>query len=162
MTIKKFSVAVLLFVVSVCYGGASGSITGATKPTVDLGTFKTVAVTVKSVGDVKDEERSELKDDIVKCLQEDGKWIPAERGDLTINVTVTEMSRVSAAARLLSGVFAGKAKCKADISLIDAKGAVVSSFSVEGQSGGTGLSGGTGTAIRDVARLIAEYFKTAK
>jgi len=162
MTIKKSIMAVLLFVVAVCYGCASGSITGATRPTVDLGTFKTVAVTVKSVGDVKDEESRELKEDIVKCLQEDGKWIPAETGHLTINVTMTEMSRVSTAARLLVGAFAGKAKCKADISLIDAKGTVVSSFSVEGQSGGTGLSGGTGSAISDAARLIGNYFRTAK
>src|SRR5271157_1500150 len=85
---------------------ASGSITGATKPTADLSTFKTVAVTVKGADDIKNEEKKELKDDIVKLLQEEVVWIPAEKGDLSINVSVTEMSRVSTAARLLVGAFA--------------------------------------------------------
>ncbi len=160
---KRMGLFVMLVVVAmVCFGCASGSISGASKPTVDLGTFRTASVAVDAAGDVTAEETAELKQAITKCLQEDGKWAPVASGDLQINVHIVELSRVSTAARLLVGAFAGKSKCKATVSLTDAKGNVVSSFCVEGQSGGTGWSGGTGTAIDDAGRLVVEYLKTAQ
>jgi len=159
MRIKKFILAVLLLVVSICFGCAEGII-GATKPTVPLETFKTVSITVTGAGDITDAEKNELKDDIVKCLKEEGKWIPAERGDLLINVNITDLSRSNPAkvAFVLAGLASDAATCKVDIALLDAKGTAVSSFSVVGSSGILG----TDTAINNTAKYIVEYLKTAK
>lgn len=84
-------------------------------------------------------------------------------GTLFAKATVTHVRKVGEAARVFLGVFAGQAAITCKLVFVDGgTGQVVGSYNIVGESGGSGLSGGTGEASRKIAeainRLIRDSF----
>lgn len=81
----------------------------------------------------------------------------ADPGTLLVRATVTKVRKVGAGTRFLAGAFAGRANLTLDVSLIDAaSGKVLGTHTVVGESGGTGLSGGTNDAVDKAAEAMAK------
>jgi len=81
----------------------------------------------------------------------------AKEGSLIVKAIITDINKVSGLTRFLIGAFAGQASMTIDVSFIDAKtGNSIGEFSIKGESGGTGVSGGTSEAIEMTADKIAE------
>lgn len=81
-------------------------------------------------------------------------------GCLLVVISISDIKKVSGAKRFFLGAFAGRANVKADITFIDAATQeTIGSYTVIGESGGTGLSGGTADAIRKTSEAIAKIIK---
>ena len=81
-------------------------------------------------------------------------------GCLLVVVSISEIKKVSGVKRFFLGVFAGRAMMKADITFIDAATQeTIGSYTITGESGGSGMSGGTGDAIRKTSQAIVEIIQ---
>ena len=81
-------------------------------------------------------------------------------GCLLVRVTISEIKKVSGAKRFSLGSLAGRAKMKADITLIDAATQeTIGSYTVTGESGNSDFSGGTGEAVRKTSEAIVEVIQ---
>jgi hypothetical protein len=81
-------------------------------------------------------------------------------GCLLVVISISDIKKVSGAKRFFLGAFAGRANMKTDITFIDAAAQeTIGSYTVTGESGGTGLSGGTGDAIRKTSEAIVEIIQ---
>ncbi|UCG61057.1 MAG: DUF4410 domain-containing protein [Candidatus Zixiibacteriota bacterium] len=79
---------------------------------------------------------------------------------LNIHGVITDIHKVTGEQRFFAGAFAGKARLNVDLIICDAvSGDTLGVYEVEGKSGGTGLAGGTGTAIDRAATQIAELLQ---
>lgn len=80
---------------------------------------------------------------------------------LNIQGVITDIHKVSSSQRFWGGAFAGKARLNVDLIICDAvSGDTLGVYEVEGKSGGTGLAGGTGTALDRTAKEIAELLQS--
>jgi hypothetical protein len=76
---------------------------------------------------------------------------------LFVKAVISQIKKVSGSKRFFMGAFAGKASMTTDIFFIDAAtGETLGAYSVTGESGGTGVSGGTNEAILKAAEGIAQ------
>ena len=87
-----------------------------------------------------------------------------EEGDLLIKVSVQNIRKVGGAKRFMLGAFAGKASMEINIQFVDASNdRVLGSYLAKGESGGTGISGGTSDAVAKTAEaignVIASHFR---
>ncbi len=81
-------------------------------------------------------------------------------GCLLVKVTISEIKKVSGPKRFFLGSLAGRAKMKADITLIDATTQeTIGSYTVTGESGNTDFSGGTGEAVRKTSEALVEVIQ---
>lgn len=81
-------------------------------------------------------------------------------GCLLVKVTIAEIKKVSGLKRFSLGSFAGRAKMRADITLIDAATQeIIGSYTVTGESGNTDFSRGTGEAIIKTSEAIVEVIQ---
>lgn len=159
--VRHLVLAIVLALFAAAMGCASSSsVSNAMKPTADLTSFKTVAVKVENRTDASADEQKLLKEQIEKKLRESGKWQAVEVGEITVTATITDISRVGGASRLLLGAFAGRAGTKADVLVAQKTGAIITTFSVEGKSGGgSTFSGGTDQSIEKAAEKIVEQLQ---
>lgn len=98
-----------------------------------------------------------LFDDVVesKC-PEDANKIVMLKGEITY------LKRVTQAARLLGGAYAGRARVDMDIHLVDLQtGDIIGAASVKGTSTGGPFGGTTEQAFDNSAQLIAEFIKNS-
>src|SRR5271169_1342720 len=138
----------LLFVIGFMVSGcASTNMVSRTDNSLDFADVKTCAVSVDTKVPDSEKEAQALKELSVKMLQQSHKEV-LENGAIRINVTITSLDRVSVAARLVLGAFAGKASTKADVLVKDMTGNVIKDFSIDAKTGSTGYSGVTGTSIK--------------
>jgi len=95
---------------------------------------------------------------LTQKLKESGKWDVKESGHLKVDVTITNMRRVSNTARVLLGALAGTAKTTAEVIVTKVpSGEKVSTFTVVGESsGGSIFAGGTDQSIEMAAIKIVE------
>jgi len=75
---------------------------------------------------------------------------------LQIHATITNVRKVSSSSRFWGGAFAGKARVTVTVELLDAQGARLASYDIEGTSGSTGMSGGTDDAVASAANGIVD------
>ncbi len=76
---------------------------------------------------------------------------------LLVRATIMDIRKVSGAERFFLGIFAGQASITAQVVLIDgATGETLGSYTVTGESGGLGMSRGTGQAVENTAQGIAD------
>ncbi len=134
------------------------------KPT-KLSAFKTITVNVSSKIKKKDTNKlvKELKNQIVADLNKEKLFkVLNSGGELKLNVEITEVKQVSGAARLLLGVFAGKAKIYTKCAIIDTNtNEVLRKFEAEGKSsGGSIFAGTTNQAVREISKSIVNYLKS--
>ena len=81
-------------------------------------------------------------------------------GTLKVKATIQQIDKVSGAERFFLGAFAGSASMTIDVLFSDAAtGETLGAFSITGESGGTGLSGGTSEAITETAIAIRDLIK---
>ncbi len=92
------------------------------------------------------------------ALAETAQTPPADA--LLVSVTVTKLRRVSSAGRFWGGALAGRASLTADVRITrSADGQQLGLYTVTGESGGSGLSGGTDDAINKTAIAIASLLR---
>lgn len=163
MNKNRLVLSLLIVLAMFAFGcAAGGSIQKTSAMVTPLESFKTVTINVSNKDDMTQEEMSSLKAAIAGELSKSGKWSAAAAdGEINLNVTVTSISRVSTAGRLMFGGLAGRAGLKADVVVTKANGEKMTEYSVEGKSGGgTVFAGGTGTAIEETAKQIVAGMKS--
>lgn len=134
--------------------------------TADMSHYKTAVISVESrvPGDVT-KEKSDLEALIasrVKALNrfssvqlKTGATAPTP-GTLGVNVGITHIKKVGGTKRFMLGVAAGRASMTTEITIVDsATGKTLGSYTVTGESGGSGLSGGTSDAVTKTAEAVA-------
>jgi hypothetical protein len=150
-----FSCAALAVAGSVVSGCAARSKAVTLQPlTADMSQYKTVVISVESrvPGEVK-EERADLEGltvSRVKSLNrfssvqlKTGEMAPTPES-LVVNVGITHIKKVGGTKRFMLGAAAGRASMTTEITLVDSStGQTLGSYTVTGESGGTGVSGGT-------------------
>lgn len=132
----------------------------------NLGTYSSVVLSVQSA--VTDDVKKEMSDleglalSKIKALNlfqntQLGDGTGAQPGTLIVKASITKIKKVSGTTRFLLGAFAGRASMTTDVLVIDAAdGKTLGSYSITGQSGGTGVSGGTSDAVQKAAEGIAD------
>lgn len=81
----------------------------------------------------------------------------ADSGALLITIAVSGIRKVSPLKRAMLGAFAGRAQMTADVEFVDATSQrSLGAYTVKGQSGGMGYSGGTEEASGQLANAVAE------
>lgn len=119
-----------------------------------------------------DQEMADLEEQIIKKVNDSAFFILTRLGrceddcDNALNVVavITDIKKVSSSGRFFGGAFAGKARLAAEVYFTDGKtGDTLGVYSVSGKSGGTGMAGGTETAVRrtgeEIFKLISENYK---
>jgi hypothetical protein len=161
------SCAALAVAGSVVSGCAARSKAVTLQPlTADMSHYKTVVISVDSrvPGDVK-KEKSDLEGLIlsrVKALNrfssvqlKTGEVAPTPE-TLVVNVGITHIKKVGGTKRFMLGAAAGRASMTTEIALVDSStGRTLGSYTVTGESGGSGLAGGTSDAVTKTAEAVA-------
>ncbi len=161
------SAAVLLLILAALAGCTAKTEMVPIEPlTADLSPYTKVVITTETmVTEDVSQEITDLEQLTLKKLQELGVFedirlgdteVPAE-GTLKVNIVIAKIKKVSGGARFMLGAFAGRASMTTDVFFIDAmRGKELGSYTITGQSGGTGYSGGTSDAVKKTAEGIAK------
>ncbi len=160
---KILNLIVLLFFI---YGCASQSIVK-TEKDFTLKNYKYVSVNVKSSLPACDEECEKEIKNIENQLKEKFKQsdlfeivsVENQKPELTIEINITELIRVTASDRLLVGALAGRAKVAGTIELFDhTTNEILGKFTVEGlSSGGTVFAGTTKQAVEKFIEQVINF-----
>lgn len=79
---------------------------------------------------------------------------------LNLKAVVIDIKKVSSSQRFWGGMFAGKASMSADLFVMDATtGDTLGIYQVTGKSGGTGMSGGTDSAVYATVKAMVELLQ---
>lgn len=159
--------ALLLLALAVCAGCTARSKMVAIEPLdTDLSPYASVVISVQSnVSEDMEEEISNLEFYTIKEINKLEAFEKVElsdipvssEGTLLIKIAISQIKRVSGSDRFWGGALAGRASMTTEISFIDAaSGKRLGSYTVTGESGGMGISGGTGEAVRETAKGIAD------
>lgn len=137
---------------------AGGTIKQTIEPAVPLNSYDSLRVNVESKVEMDEEEKNGLEIMVLKKIKTEGEWKISDNGQLLINITVTDISRVSQAARVLVGAFAGRAMTRAEVTVTDtASGKTINQFIAEGKSsGGSVMAGTTDESIDELAKQIVK------
>jgi len=162
-----FSCATLVVAGAVVSGCAARSKAVTLQPvTADMSRYKTVAVSVESrvPGDVT-KEKTDLEGLIVSRVRALNRFstVQLQTGDLAampetlvVKVGITHLRKVGGTKRFMLGAAAGRASMTTEITLVDSStGRTLGSYTVTGQSGGSGLAGGTSDAVTKTAEAVA-------
>ena len=110
-----------------------------------------------------DKELNELKSKILYGISELNVFRSIQfsracekpEGCLHVRVTISEIKKVSGSKRFSLGSLAGRAKIKADVTLMNtATQETIGAYTVTGESGNTDWSGGTNEAIGKISEAI--------
>jgi hypothetical protein len=141
---------------------------------VDLAPYTRVLVKVDSSITERNVEKElgDLEVRIISLIKKTGEYRsvlladatqPARPSSLTVQVRVTKLRRVSKTGRFLGGAFAGRATLVADVKILDGRtGNEIGVYTVTGQSGSSGYSGGTEDAAEKAAVAIADLVAKQK
>lgn len=134
--------------------------------TVSLKSAAHIVVDVASNGPVTAAEAESFASQVVAKLDATGKFSDVARKgsmigseDLLVKCEVSDIRRVTTAARALVGAMAGRASMDVHVTLIEpASGKTVGEANVSGvSSGGTIFAGTTEQAIEKAAEAVADY-----
>jgi hypothetical protein len=165
--LPRFAVVVCVLA-SAAGCAARGTVATPGPSNVNLSSYSRVAVNVVS-GDQEDvaAEAARLEGQIVEEVRKTRRFGAVETlatdasatpGTLRLTATITEIRKVSGGKRFFAGAFAGRAKVTLKVQLVEAPGGtVIEEQTVSGESGGTGLSGGTNDALSQAAKAIAKW-----
>ncbi len=137
---KTFNMVLVVIFAFTLWGCAStGSVTSTIAPTISLDGFKTLSVSVQTKAEDSEREAQAFKEILIAELKKKNKWEVFDgspHGQLKLSATITNLNKVGTATRLIAGGLAGRASVDVEVSLKDAKGNVISQFSVNGKSSG--------------------------
>ena len=134
--------------------------------TADMSQYKTVVISVESrvPADVS-KEKIDLEGQIVSRVKALNRFsnvqlrtgdVPPTPETLVVNVGITHIKKVGGTKRFMLGAAAGRASMTTEITLVDSStGKTLGSYTVTGQSGGSGLAGGTSDAVVKTAEAVA-------
>jgi hypothetical protein len=134
--------------------------------TTDMSQYKNVVLSVESrvPADVK-KEKADLEGLTVSRVKALNRFssVQLKTGDvaptpetLVVNVGITHIKKVGGTKRFMLGVAAGRASMTTEITIVDSStGKTLGSYTVTGESGGSGLSGGTSDAVTKTAEAVA-------
>jgi len=134
--------------------------------TADMSRYKTVVISVESrvPGDVQ-KEKVDLEGQIVSRVKALNRFssVQLKTGDvaptpetLVVNVGITHLRKVGGTKRFMLGVAAGRASMTTEITVVDSStGKALGSYTVTGESGGSGLAGGTSDAVTKTSEAVA-------
>lgn len=135
-----------------------------------LSAYDSVVVAVEpAVAEDVQMEQSDLEAAVVSKIKDLKVFQSIKLGDgsetsegmLLLKITISDIRKVSGAKRFWAGAFAGRASMTCGLDLVDAaQGKTLGSYTVKGESGGSGYSGGTGDAIKKTAERIAEIIRS--
>jgi hypothetical protein len=127
---------------------------------------KVVALSVTSAEDEDSRDAAgRLQNDLFGRLVTEGVFKQVvqagQPADYRMTVALSGVEKVSQAARIFFGVLAGSNELKADITLLNAKGAVVEKFIVTGESASHPLSdeNGLSDAVREAATKTVQALR---
>ena len=159
----------LAFVVMLHACAARGTMATPQPITADLSAYPAVVVNVTSeVSDDVQNESAQLTQKIVEEVQKTGRFAEVRAGGvpgadvtaLRLVATITDIRKINAGQRFFGGAFAGRARVRLRVWLVDTpSGRVLAEQEVTGESGGTGMSGGTADALTQGARAIARWLQ---
>ena len=156
---------IFLSVMLLCSCSAGSKITAERPIKIKLSNYKTVTLQVTSAEEDVEEELAELEENIINELTKLqlfesvslGTSADSTQSDLHIKATVLNMKKVGGRTRFFLGAFAGRASVELALTLTEKKNnTLIGSYSIEGESGGTGFSGGTDDALDKAAEQIAQ------
>lgn len=134
-------------------------------PSVNLRTFSTLSVSVESAtAEPLDKETAALAAETISRVKNRGVFQDVRLGSanesapgtLVLKASVSRVKKVGRMKRALAGAFAGRASLTVQVRLVDAaSGRELGTYTVVGQSGGLGVSGGTDDAVSKAAEQIA-------
>ena len=132
----------------------------------DPSSYKVLAFSAESkVAEDMTKELSDLTSRVVQEVTERKLFQSVVAGNgrgsqakaLHAHATIIDVHKVSGGERFWAGAFAGKAHIQANVVFKNAAtGKVLGEWFVEGKSGSTGVSGGTGSAIAHFAEAFAD------
>jgi hypothetical protein len=164
MRLAKIAVLVgLLAIVPACKSGRI-EIVEVTPVTASLAPYKSVSYKIefadadglKFAGQIESNISNELRN---RGIIQD---VLTQGGDLLFKVMITNFRHVSAAGRAWGGIYAGKARCAGDITIVDNKsGVTLGVISVGGKAGNI-YWGTTDQAIQQFAFGLADYLAPRK
>ncbi|HOP62994.1 MAG TPA: DUF4410 domain-containing protein [Spirochaetota bacterium] len=154
--LSRFTVLIIFASVISCSSG--GSIKQIVKPSTPLKSFNSMQVKVKlEYPDIVEDrkERAMLEKLIIEKIRAASPLKISDKGELKLDVTITEIKKINQTERVLLGALAGKARVKAivNLSTLDS-GKMISQFEVEGTSSGGSIFAGTTEQAVD---MTAEY-----
>jgi hypothetical protein len=129
-------------------------------PTESIEKFKTMAVIVNATeGGATDAEKFHRV--LAGALTTLRRWdFVKANSDVTLTVTIVELTKVSQPMRVLFGAMMGQASIETDVVLTDAAGTVLTQFHVKGKSsGGSIFAGTTDEAFEEAANEIAAVLR---
>ncbi len=124
--------------------------------------------TGSSVFDDVSREMSDLEEEVASKIKESGMFRRVWLGEcahdcdsaLYVRADVTKIKKVSGTERFFLGVFAGRASMTVTVVVVEPSSLdTLGSFTVIGKSGGTGLSGGTKSAVHNAAEAIVDLIQ---
>jgi hypothetical protein len=159
--------AILLLIIAVLAGCTAKTGMVPIEPlTADLSPYTKVVITTETmVTEDVSQEMTDLEQLTLTKLQELGTFEDIRLGDtedtaegtLKVRIVIAKIKKVSGGARFMLGAFAGRASMTTDVFFIDTmSGKELGSYTITGQSGGTGVSGGTSDAVKKTAEGIAK------
>ena len=164
---KVFSkIIVVIFIAGLMGCASTSSINSTLTPAVPLDSFKTISVSVQTKVEDSEKETQTFKNILISELKKKNKWELVDgstQTQINLTATITNLNKVSTAGRLFAGALAGRASVDVDVMLKDAKGNMISQFSVNGKSsGGTIFAGTTDQALEKAGEQIAAFMENGK
>ena len=161
---------IVVFILALLFAGCGGSTMEVKQPLEkSLSPFTHFAFSCETnVAEDVTEEITELEERVAEEVKSLALFDSVELGSdkefppgtLQVTATIMEIEKVSEGERFLLGAFAGQASMTIDVIFEDAAtGETLGSFSITGESGGTGLSGGTSQAIDETATAIRDLIR---
>jgi len=162
----KFHLISLAVIISILAGCAGSQLVTQKPIEIKLASFSTLYFMAEpNVAEDVTKEITQLEERVISKLKkkdlfknvELGNVADSSAGTLQVKATISEIKKVSNTQRFFGGAFAGKASMLVEVAFIDvAAGKTIGSYSIQGKSGGTGVSGGTGEAIWKTGDAIVE------
>jgi len=167
MKSKIFSMVVVMIFAVTFYGCAStSSVNSTVAPAAALDSFKTLSINVQTKVEDSDKEAQTFKEILAAEIKKKNKWEVVDANpqcQIALSATITNLNKVGGAARIFLGALAGRASVDVDVIVKDAKGKVISQFSVNGKSsGGTVFAGTTDQALEKAAEQIVAFMDGRK
>ena len=124
--------------------------------------------TASSVFEDVTQEMTDLEEEVTSQVRElgmfDNVWLgPCSEncdGVLQVNAEVTKVKKIGGTKRFMMGAFAGKASMTVTVVFLEpASLNTLGTYAVTGKSGGTGMSGGTKSAVGKTAQAIVQLIR---
>lgn len=169
--LKAAGLSMLMCLVVAC--GARSKLSSAHEVTTSLKPYTKAVLSVSATSVDEDvvEQKAELERLAAPRLQSLGVFedvhlstngeVTQDAYTLHIRATMTDIRKVGKGKRFMLGALAGRSGIECRVEFLDPEGTVLGAYDVKGESGGSGLAGGTDDAVKKTAEGIANAVRDA-